>query len=79
LFLKPTILGGEKQRDDYEVLDANRKPIGRIMLHPQAPHGRPWFWGNNRTPNIPGMIAAMPRVASKRWRISKLRGYARPW
>jgi hypothetical protein len=44
LFLRPTIIGGDKLQDDYEVLDENRKPVGRIMLHPQAPQGRSWFW-----------------------------------
>jgi hypothetical protein len=44
LTLKPTDLGGGKLKDDYEVLDAYRRSIGRIMLHPQAPPGRPWFW-----------------------------------
>jgi hypothetical protein len=33
----------ERRKDDYDVLDASRV-IGRIMLHPQAPEGRPWFW-----------------------------------
>ena len=41
LTLKPTGLG---QPDDWSVLDADRREIGRIMLHPQAPAGRPWFW-----------------------------------
>jgi NTE family protein len=27
-----------------EINDANRRPIGRIILHPQAPKDRPWFW-----------------------------------
>ena len=44
LILKPTDLGHGKLKDDYAVLDEDRKPIGRIMLHPQAPPGRPWFW-----------------------------------
>ena len=30
-------------KDDYVVLDGGRV-IGRIMLHPQAPEGRSWFW-----------------------------------
>ena len=34
---------GSWARDDYDVYDGDRV-IGRIMLHPQAPHGRPWFW-----------------------------------
>jgi hypothetical protein len=42
LILKPTDLGHGKLKDDYAVLDEDRKPIGRIMLHPQAPPGRPW-------------------------------------
>jgi hypothetical protein len=54
LKLGPTIIGGDKLQDDYEALDENRKPIGRIMLHPQAPQGSSWFWGNNKVPNIPG-------------------------
>jgi hypothetical protein len=29
--------------DDYVVLDGGRV-IGRILLHPQGPGGRPWFW-----------------------------------
>src|SRR5262245_10412189 len=29
--------------NDYVVLDAGRV-IGRIMLHPQTPKDRPWFW-----------------------------------
>jgi hypothetical protein len=37
-------LAGLGAADDYCVLDANRREIGRIMLHPQAPSGQPWFW-----------------------------------
>jgi hypothetical protein len=29
--------------DDHVVLEGGRV-IGRIMLHPQAPDGQPWFW-----------------------------------
>jgi hypothetical protein len=29
--------------DDYDVYDGERV-IGRILLHPQAPEGWPWFW-----------------------------------
>jgi hypothetical protein len=29
--------------DDYVVLDGGRV-IGRILLHPQGPECRPWFW-----------------------------------
>jgi len=31
-------------KDDYVVLNGKRQVIGRIMLHPQAPEGRSWFW-----------------------------------
>ena len=34
---------GQWSDDDYDVFDGNQL-IGRIMLHPQAPTGRPWFW-----------------------------------
>jgi hypothetical protein len=44
LYLKPAIIGGDKVADDFEVLDEERSAIGRIMLHPQAPPGRSWFW-----------------------------------
>ena len=31
--------------DDYIVRDRARNVVvGRIMLHPQAPKGQPWFW-----------------------------------
>jgi hypothetical protein len=30
--------------DDYIVLDGRRRAIGRIMLQPRGPEGRPWFW-----------------------------------
>jgi len=29
--------------NDYVVLE-DGKVVGRIMLHPQAPEGQPWFW-----------------------------------
>jgi hypothetical protein len=35
--------GGPWPDDDYDVCDGERH-IGRIMLHPQAPTGSPWFW-----------------------------------
>jgi hypothetical protein len=34
---------GFGDENDYAVLDGERV-IGRIMLQPQAPEGRPWFW-----------------------------------
>jgi hypothetical protein len=38
-------LGGAWSDDDYIVRDRARNVVvGRIMLHPQAPKDRPWFW-----------------------------------
>jgi len=41
--LKRTRLPGNPA-DDYEEFDSNRRFVGRIMLHPQAPKDQPWFW-----------------------------------
>ena len=37
---------GQWGADDYDVrfADAEGEVIGRIMRHPQAPSGQPWFW-----------------------------------
>src|ERR1700676_2149888 len=43
LYLKPTNLPS-KPRDDYEVFDENRKPIGRIVWTHVASGATPWFW-----------------------------------
>jgi hypothetical protein len=40
LYLRPTSLPNNPA-DGYEVFDANRRSIGRIMLHPQTPAGMP--------------------------------------
>ena len=44
--------GGPRDDDDYDVFDGERN-VGRIMLHPQAPKERPWFWTVSRFPQKP--------------------------
>ena len=43
--------GGVWSDDDYYVRDQAHNVVGRIMLHPQAPRDRPWFW-NITAPEI---------------------------
>lgn len=45
LFLRPTVIAGERGDDDYQVIWRGI-PIGRILKQPGVPHGRPnWSWG----------------------------------
>jgi hypothetical protein len=54
LVRKPTDLGHGKLKDDFEILDEDRRSIGRITLHPHAPPGRPWLWTiTSRAPQQP--------------------------
>jgi hypothetical protein len=41
--LRPTVIDGQRQEDDYEVIWRGL-PIGRIMKPPSEPH---WWWGCN--------------------------------
>jgi hypothetical protein len=41
--LRPTVIDGQRQEDDYEVIWRGL-PIGRIMKPPIGPH---WWWACN--------------------------------
>ena len=41
---------GKWADDDYDVLNASGRVVGRIFRPPQAPDGQPWFWSLLRTP-----------------------------
>ena len=66
--------GGPWPDDDYDVYDGERV-VGRIFLHPQAPHGRPWFWSiTGAKRNRQSSIRGTRRAKSRRWRISRRNG-----
>ena len=60
LKLKPTGLG---QPNDYEVLDPDRRPIGRIMRTHAASKEAPWFW--TITARVPQSTADRGYAASR--------------
>ena len=36
--------GGQPSGDDYDVLDADRRVVGRVFRAPKAPPYRAWCW-----------------------------------
>ncbi len=55
LMLKKTAAhyGGDWSDHDHVVLE-NGNVVGRIMLHPHGPQGRPWLWSiTSRMPQCP--------------------------
>lgn len=45
LFLRPTVIAGDRLENDYQIIWRDL-PIGRILQQPGIPYGRPnWSWG----------------------------------
>jgi hypothetical protein len=57
--------------NDYVVLNSGRV-IGRIMLHPQAPEGHPWFWSITAMEKPPSVynkgLLSDPRTSDGRFK-----------
>jgi hypothetical protein len=59
--LRPTVIDGKRQEDDYEVIWRGL-PIGRIMKPPADPH---WWWGCNVYGQPPGANDRGPGINFK--------------
>ncbi len=45
LSLRVTVIGGDRLENDWQII-WDGIPIGRILIQPGVPHGRPnWSWG----------------------------------
>jgi hypothetical protein len=55
----------DDSKNDYVIL-SDGHVIGRIMLQPQAPQGRPWFWTITDMEYPRTIHAAIQRHAKKR-------------
>jgi hypothetical protein len=55
---------GSWSDDDYDVFEGERH-IGRIILHPQAPHGQPWFW------TVTTHVGRIPSTADRGYAVSR--------
>ena len=67
--LIPTDLGHGKLKDDYVVLDADRKTVGRILWTKRPAERLLGFGRSPRGGRNTRMIGAMRRAGRKRWRI----------
>ena len=63
LILRQTNLGSGKLSDDFEVLDADRKPVGRILWTHAASRNTPCFW--TITARVPNSMSDRGYAASR--------------